>query len=123
MGKRRSPPAEQTPGTPVVSSTNHHWSRLVERRAVLVTTSICAGEGEWQAARVTDIAVAGCRLAMVGEALRPAMAIQIMFPGFDARSGHVIWVRGDAAGCAFDTPMPAAILDHIIRMSDPAARG
>lgn len=76
----------------------------------------------WVTSRVTDISRDGCGL-ISALALVPDMMVNVMFPGFEGRQARVIWVKGSGAGCAFATPLPAAILDYIIRMSDPAARG
>ncbi|MFT3967213.1 MAG: PilZ domain-containing protein [Sphingobium sp.] len=101
----------------------HHNSRLVERQSVLIAIDLRAGEEGWIAGRVTDISRDGCRLAMAAGSLHPGMAVRIMFPGFAGRGARIVWTEGDRAGCLFERPMPSAILDYIIRMSDPSARG
>ncbi|MCE7798753.1 PilZ domain-containing protein [Sphingobium sufflavum] len=123
---------------PLASGSLHHSSRLLARQAVLVGVYLScprpvglngaqvAGRQEedavWHASSVTDMSRVGCGLRGAGTLL-PGMAIRIMFPGFEGRPATVMWAREGAAGCAFATPLPAAILDYILRMSDPAARG
>jgi hypothetical protein len=81
-----------------------------------------SGDDGWQAAYVTDIAQDGCTVSQ-GLAVRPNDGLAIMFPGFQARTATVEWVRDGRVGCIFVEPIPLAILDHILRMSDPDARG
>ncbi len=56
-------------------------------------------------------------------ALAPELPVWIIFPGFQARAAKVASVKDDLVDCNFIAPLPVAILDYLLRMSDPAARG
>lgn len=97
-------------------------SRLVARQRVLIGVKLRRRGESWFASRVTDISRDGFRLSTFVK-LEPGMDVWIMLPGFEGRRAKVIWVGHHEAGCVFDVPLHDAILDYIIRMSDPAARG
>ena len=113
----------RAPHEPAVVATGaaYHNSRLLERQIVVIGVELCPGDEHWLPGRVTDISREGCRL--VSGCLVEGMTAQIMFPGFAARDIHVVWADDQQAGCTFEPTLPSAILDYIIRMSDPAARG
>jgi hypothetical protein len=101
----------------------HHSSRLLARQDVLIGMTVQSLQGDsWFGGRVTNVSSEGCGL-VPSIALSPGMSVRVMFPGFEGRQATVAWVADGQAGCRFATPLPAAILDYIIRMSDPAARG
>lgn len=97
-------------------------SRLVSRQQVLIGVKLRRRGESWFASRVTDISRDGFRLATFVK-LEPGMDVWIMLPGFEGRRAKVTWVGHHEAGCTFEAPLHDAILDYIIRMSDPAARG
>lgn len=98
-----------------------HCSRLISRQQVLIGVKLRRRGESWFASRVTDISREGFRLSTFVK-LEPGMEVWIMLPGFEGRLARVIWVGHHEAGCVFATPLHDAILDYIIRMSDPAAR-
>ena len=100
----------------------HHISRLVSRQRVLIGVKLRRRGESWFASRVTDISQEGFRLSTFVK-LAPGIQVWIMLPGFEGRRATVTWVGFHEAGCAFDVPLHPAILDYIIRMSDPKARG
>lgn len=102
--------------------TGHHASRLIARQKVLIGVKLRRRGESWFASRVTDLSQEGFRLATFVK-LSPGMQVWIMLPGFEGRKATVSWVGHHEAGCTFETPLHPAILDYIIRMSDPAARG
>lgn len=88
-------------------------------------TASMGGDGaqdRWISCRIIDISCDGCGL-LVPLVLTAGMAVRIMLPGFRARPARVAEVRDGIAHCIFATPLPTAIVDYIVRMSDPAARG
>jgi hypothetical protein len=95
---------------------------LVARQRVLIGVKLRRRGESWFTSRVTDISPEGFRLSTFVK-LEPGMPVWIMLPGFEGRKATVSWVGHHEAGCAFDTPLHPAILDYIIRMSDPTARG
>jgi hypothetical protein len=99
----------------------HHVSRLVSRQRVLIGVKLRRRGESWFASRVTDISQEGFRLSTFVK-LVPGMQLWIMLPGFEGRKATVSWVGFHEAGCAFDVPLHPAILDYILRMSDPKAR-
>lgn len=48
--------------------------------------------------------------------LVPGMELWIMLPGFEGRKAQVTWAKGHEAGCAFESPLHPAILDHILKV-------
>lgn len=100
----------------------HHISRLISRQRVLIGVKLRRRGESWFASRVTDISQEGFRLSTFVK-LAPGMQVWIMLPGFEGRKATVSWVGYHEAGCTFDVPLHPAILDYIIRMSDPKARG
>jgi hypothetical protein len=112
-------PSNKPRGMP--SAGSHHSSRLVARQDVLIGVKFRRRGESWFAARVTDISSEGFRLSSFAR-LDAGMAVWIMLPGFEGRGARVIWVGDHEVGCVFDTPLHPAILDYIVRMSDPAAR-
>lgn len=99
-----------------------HCSRLVARQRVLIGVKLRRRGESWFASRVTDISREGFRLSTFVK-LEPGMDVWIMLPGFEGRPAKVVWVGHHEAGCLFVSPLHEAILDYIVRMSDPAARG
>lgn len=100
----------------------HHSSRLLGRQTVLIGVKLRRRGESWFASRVTDISREGFRLSTYVR-LEVGQPIWIMLPGFEGRRATVEAVGEHEADCTFDTPLHPAILDYIIRMSDPEARG
>jgi hypothetical protein len=105
-----------------IPAASHHSSRLLDRQMVLIGVKLRRRGESWFASRVTDISREGFHLSTYVR-LEPGMAIWIMLPGFEGRRATVLTVGDHEADCSFDTPLHPAILDYIIRMSDPDARG
>lgn len=99
-----------------------HASRLIGRQTVLIGVKLRRQGESWFKSRITDMSLTGFRLLSFVK-LRVGMDVWIMFPGFEGRKATVTWVANHEAGCVFETPLHPAIFDHIIRMSDPRARG
>lgn len=103
--------------------TAHHPSRLLGRQSVLIGVRLRRRGESWFASRVVSISREGFRLSTYVR-LEEGMAIWIMLPGFEGRRATVLTVGDEhEVDCGFDTPLHPAILDYIIRMSDPDARG
>lgn len=101
----------------------HHRSRLLGRQTVLIGVKLRRRGESWFASRVVSISREGFRLSTYVR-LEVGMAIWIMLPGFEGRRATVLSVGDEhELDCCFDTPLHPAILDYIIRMSDPDARG
>lgn len=100
----------------------HHSSRLDGRQTVLLGIKLRRKGECWLRGEISDMSVTGFRLRSFVE-LTQDMDLWVMFPGFEGRRAIVKWIGKDEAGCQFDTPLHPAIFDHIIRMSDPNARG
>lgn len=99
-----------------------HISRLQDRQTVLIGVRVRRKGESWFKSRITDMSLAGFRLQSFAR-LRVGMEIWVMFPGFEGRKATVSWSANHEAGCEFDVPLHPAIFDHIVRMSDPFARG
>jgi hypothetical protein len=99
-----------------------HETRLHDRRDVLIGIRLRRKGESWFTSRITDLSLTGCRLSSFAR-LEEGMDVWIMLPGFDGRRAVVSWVHNHEAGCTFERPLHPAIFDHIIRMSDPRARG
>lgn len=115
------PPKSRSPSGSAVglpAGSGHHISRMVSRQNVLMGVKLRRRGDRWFASRVTDISQEGCRIA-TSVRLAPGMQVSIMLPGFDGRRAHVSWVGHHEAGCVFEVPLHPAILDYLIRMSDP----
>lgn len=102
--------------------TGHHISRLRSRQTVLIGVRVRRKGESWFKSRITDMSLGGFRLLSFVK-LRVGMEVWVMFPGFDGRKAYVTWVANHEAGCEFENPLHPAIFDHIVRMSDPGARG
>lgn len=102
--------------------TTHHASRLSGRQTVLLGVKLRRRGESWFRSRIVDMSLTGFRLQSSAK-LIAGMDVWVMFPGFEGRKATVSWVRSHEAGCRFENPLHPAIFDHIIRMSDPGARG
>ena len=100
----------------------YHASRLNGRQTVLIGVHLRRKGESWFRSRITDMSPTGFRLQSFVK-FTVGMPVWIMFPGFDGRKATVSWVGSHEAGCNFETPLHPAIFDHIIRTSDPFARG
>ena len=100
----------------------HHSSRLNARQTVLIGVQFRRKSESWFRSRIIDMSLTGFRLQSFVK-LSVGMEVWVMFPGFEGRRATVTWAGNHEAGCQFDVPLHPAIFDHIIRMSDPHARG
>lgn len=97
--------------------------RLHQRRDALLAADLrAARQDRWRPCRIVDLSEQGCRLEGCG-ALAEGGAIVLAMPGFAPRRGRVMWAQEHMAGCRFEQPLPSAIFDHILHMSDPRGRG
>lgn len=97
--------------------------RLHQRSEALINVDAQAGsQAPWSPCRIVDLSEEGCRIAGCG-VLAEGRVIAIAMPGFAPRRGRVMWAQDNMAGCRFERPLPAAIFDHIVHMSDPRGRG
>ncbi len=103
-------------------SSGLHISRLRKRPTVLIGVRVRRKGESWFRSRITDMSLAGFRLLSFVK-LREGSEIWVMFPGFEGRKAIVTWTANHEAGCEFENPLHPAIFDHIVRMSDPFARG
>ncbi|MBN8818001.1 MAG: PilZ domain-containing protein [Sphingomonas sp.] len=102
--------------------TDHHVSRLHNRQTVLIGVRVRRKGESWFKSRITDMSLNGFKLLSFVK-LRVGMEVWVMFPGFEGRKAYVTWVANHEAGCEFENALHPAIFDHIVRMSDPLARG
>lgn len=102
--------------------TEQHTSRLHNRQTVLIGVRVRRKGESWFKSRITDMSLGGFRLLSFVK-LKIGMEVWVMFPGFEGRKAHVVWTANHEAGCEFESPLHPAIFDHIVRMSDPLARG
>lgn len=94
--------------------------RSNDRHNVLIGVRLRRPGETWFTSRISDLSVGGFRLQSFVK-LVPGMDLWIMLPGFEGRKASVLWARDHEAGCAFERPLHAAILDHILRTN--AQRG
>ena len=99
-----------------------HISRLHNRQTVLIGVRVRRKGESWFKSRITDMSLGGFRLLSFVK-LRVGMEVWVMFPGFEGRKAVVVWTANHEAGCEFESALHPAIFDHIVRMSDPTARG
>lgn len=104
-----------------VERAKHHSSPIEGRRLVLVRTCDPAVTDHWAQGQVIGLSLQECRLVVEGD-LICGTALEITFLGFAPRAVHVVSAGEGPARCQFDAPLPVAILDHLIRMSDGAVR-
>lgn len=90
--------------------------RANDRHNVLIGVRLRRPGETWFTSRISDLSINGFRLQSFVR-LVPGMELWIMLPGFEGRKAHVLWAQEHEAGCAFETPLHAAILDHIIRVN------
>lgn len=100
----------------------HRASRLITRQDVLIGVKLRRRGESWFASRVMDISADGFRISTFAT-LELGTDVWIMLPGFEGRRAHVVWAGHHEVGCRFEAPLHDAIVDYIVRMSDPAARG
>lgn len=115
-----SQPACLSPGRLAAA---HHSSPLVERQAVLVGIGERGGEACWLPGRVTELSCEGCSLVIAAPEMPVGETARIMFPGFGAHAARILRAEEGQANAVFEPPLHPAIVDYILRMSDPAARG
>jgi len=101
---------------------DQHISRLHNRQTVLIGVRVRRKGESWFKSRITDMSLGGFRLLSFVK-LKIGMEVWVMFPGFEGRKAYVVWTANHEAGCEFESPLHPAIFDHIVRMSDPLARG
>ena len=99
-----------------------HVSQLQDRQTVLIGVRVRRKGESWFKSRITDMSLSGFKLLSFVR-LRIGMEVWVMFPGFEGRKATVVWTADHEAGCEFETALHPAIFDHIVRMSDPMARG
>jgi hypothetical protein len=86
---------------------------------VLIGVKLRRPGENWFTSRISDLSASGFRVQSFAK-LVPDGYIWIMLPGFESRRAKVLWVRDHQAGCAFDSPLHPAILDHIVKASRPS---
>lgn len=90
-------------------------ARAAERRHVQIAVKVRRPGETWVSSRITDVSVTGFRLQSFMK-LTVGSDIWVMLPGFEGRRAQVTWVKAHESGCAFERPLHAAILDHIVRI-------
>lgn len=103
-------------------SENLQSGRTADRYNVLIGVRLRRPGETWFTSRISDLSVGGFRLQSFIK-LSAGMELWIMLPGFEGRKATVTWARDHEAGCAFERPLHAAILDHIVRTSGTRAGG
>lgn len=93
-------------------------NRLAERRSLLIGVKVRRPGETWFTSRVADMSVSGFRLQSFLK-LAVGAELWIMLPGFEGRRARVLWTRAHESGCAFEQPLHPAILDHIVKLSEP----
>lgn len=97
----------------------YRQNRLAERRPLLVGVKVRRPGEPWFSSRIADMSVSGFRLQSFMK-LTVGTDLWIMLPGFEGRRARVLWTRAHESGCAFERPLHPAIVDHIVRLSDPS---
>lgn len=96
-------------------SYNVSEGRSTDRHNVLIGVRLRRPGETWFTSRIADLSVGGFRLQSFIK-LVPGMELWIMLPGFEGRKAQVTWAKGHEAGCAFESPLHPAILDHILKV-------
>jgi hypothetical protein len=80
-------------------------TRLAARRLVNFGVRVGSAEaGGSHDVLVIDLSAVGCRLQSAG-GLEAGTALWLKLPDHEARRVHVVWSRGDEAGCEFAAPL------------------
>ena len=95
-------------------------ARLAERCHVQIGVKVRRPGETWFTSKITDVSVSGFRLQSFMK-LTVGGDLWVMLPGFEGRRARVLWTRGPESGCAFEHPLHAAILDHIVRSNGTTA--
>ena len=78
--------------------------------------SVRAREGGRETGTIENLSVGGC--AIVAPGVYPVGArLFVTIDRFQSFAGRVIWHKDDRFGVEFDTPLHAAIVDHIARLN------
>lgn len=93
--------------------------RKADRAAVSWQGTISSIKFDAEACLVQDITHLGCRI-MLAHAVSVGTYVSIEIPQIASLEGWVAWNRGCEIGIDFSHPLPAEVLNEIIRRGDAA---
>ena len=88
--------------------------RAAERTAVQMPGRV-GNDGVRSVCRVSDLSIAGARLQTY-QPLEPQTRVMLTLPGQSPRLARIVWSDEFNAGCAFDKPLDAAVLDDLVEI-------
>ena len=93
--------------------------RKAERRIVNLAAALREEGASTSVVQVLDLSIGGYKVQSATP-LEEGSEVWLKLPGFEAKRSHVVWVKGDEAGCEFENELHPAELQI---MTAPPRRG
>lgn len=93
--------------------------RKAERRIVNLAAALREEGASTHAVKVLDLSPGGFKVQSE-DSLEEGSEVWLKLPGFEAKRSHVVWVKGDEAGCEFENELHPAELQVL---TAPPRRG
>jgi hypothetical protein len=87
--------------------------RKAERRIVNIAAALREDGAKKSAIVILDVSTGGFKCD-TPEPLEEGVEVWLKLAGFEAKRSRVIWVRGNEAGCEFETPLHQLELDAMV---------
>ena len=87
--------------------------RKAERRIVNIAAALREEGAKKHSVVLLDISTGGFKCDCP-EAAEEGAEVWLKLPGFEAKRSRVVWVRGNEAGCEFETPLHASEIEAMV---------
>ena len=87
--------------------------RKAERRIVNLAAALREEGAKKASILVLDLSIGGFK-AQVEDSFEEGSEVWLKVPGFEAKRSRVKWIRGNEAGCEFETPLHQRDLDLMV---------
>lgn len=86
-----------------------------QRVEISTVCEVRQGMAEWRRVTLDELSPGGFRINRYGPA-DPSQPLRIRIPGLQLLSARIVWQKDGAIGCAFASPLHAAVFEHITRL-------
>ena len=87
--------------------------RKAERRIVNLAAALREEGARTATVQVLDIAIGGFKVE-TSTPFEEGTEVWLKLPGFEAKRSHVVWTKGEQAGCEFETELHPAELEAMV---------
>jgi hypothetical protein len=87
--------------------------RKAERRIVNLAAALREEGAKNVSIVIIDISIGGFK-AELSEALEEGSEVWLKLPAFEAKRSKIIWMKGNEAGCEFETPLHPSDLELLV---------